>query len=227
MIFWMEHNDIAPCKGVCHLGINGRNILLHSIGKFFPDANELTLLYPASLSMINSSLTPIPLVNIRHLTVYSVVPGLELLFDGNMLPHLQFLHGRAAALFMALVKRPNQTATLDTVDHLVITDQFHVAEQGFSFKQWHIVLDVVPRLRTLLIQFGNAKCPPMGMADLFMDYIKRNIRSPLTLFSCCIDHSDDVENKEHFVTYLEERIEMECSPVQLMSIGGTRLDAWM
>jgi len=117
--------------------------------------------------------------------------------------------------------------TLDTVDHVVITDQLDGDEKCFSLKQWHIVLDVLPRLRTLLIQFHNPKCPPMGMAELFLDYIKRTIRSPLTLFSCCIDHCRDRVSKEHFVNYLEERIEMECSPVQFASINSTRLDVWM
>ena len=162
MIFWMENNDVAPCNGVRHVGINVPNILLHSIGKLFPDANELTLRYPASLSMINSSLAPIPLINIRHLRVQNVIPGLELLLNGTMLPHLQFLRGLAVPLFLAFVRRINPTKTLDTVDHLVITDQSGVDEQGFSFKQWYIVLDVLPRLKTLLIQFLNAKCPPIG-----------------------------------------------------------------
>jgi hypothetical protein len=47
------------------------------------------------------------------------------------------------------------------------------------------------------------------------------------LFSCCIDDCNDAENKEHFIMYLEKRIEMVCSPVQLASINPTRLDAWM
>ena len=67
----------------------------------------------------------------------------------------------------------------------------------------------------------------MAMAELFIDYIKRTIRSPLTLFSCCIDDCSDADNKEHFIVYLEERIEMECSSVQLASISPTRLDVWM
>jgi hypothetical protein len=116
--------------------------------------------------------------------------------------------------------------TLDTVDHLVITDQPENADRCLSFKQWHIVLDALPRLRTLLIQFHNSNCPPMAMADLFVDYIRRTTR-PLTLFSCCIDHSSDADNKEHFIIYLQERIEMVCSSVQFTSISRTRLDAWM
>lgn len=67
----------------------------------------------------------------------------------------------------------------------------------------------------------------MAMADLFVDYMRRIARSPLTIFSCCIDHSSDADNKEHFITYLEDRIRMVCSPVQITSIGPTRLDAWM
>lgn len=223
----MDHNDIAPHNGVCRLGIRAPNILLHSIGKLYFDANELTLLYPASLSMVESSLAPKPLTNIRSLTVHHIVPGLELLLDGIMLPRLQFLRGFMMPLFLAFVRRTNQMRTLNTVDHLVIIDQSGFDENSFSFKQWHLVLDVLPRLRTLLIQFCNAKCPPLELADLFIDYIKRTIRSPLTLFSCCINPGNDAQDKEHFITYLEERIEMECSDVQLGSIDRTTVDAWM
>jgi hypothetical protein len=224
----MDHNDAAPPhNGVRHLEIKAPNILLHSIGKLFSDANVLTFQRSASLSMVDSSLTPTPLINIRHLIVYNVVPGLELLLDGIMLPRLQFLRGLAVPLFVAFARRANQIKTLDTVDHLVITDRPSGDEICFSLKQWHIVLDVLPRLRTLLIQFQNPKCPPIGMAELFIDYIKRTIRSPLILFSCCIDHCSDRVSKEHFVNYLEERIEMECSSVQFASINSTCLDVWM
>jgi hypothetical protein len=67
----------------------------------------------------------------------------------------------------------------------------------------------------------------MAMADLFVDYIRRTTRTPLTLFSSCIDHCSNADNKEHFMVYLEERIELVCSSVQLASISPTRLDAWM
>jgi hypothetical protein len=202
MTFWMDHNDVAPRNGVRHLEIKTPNIFLHSIGKLFSDANELTFQHSASLSMVDSSLTPTPLVNIRHLVVYNIVPGLELLLDGIMLPRLQFLRGIIVPLFVAFARRTNQIKTLDTVDHLVIIDQPNYDEICFSWKQWHIVLDVLPRLRTLLIQFQSPKCPPIWIGELFIDYIKRTIRSPLILFSCCIDHRSDRVSKEHFVNYL-------------------------
>jgi hypothetical protein len=223
----VNHHDVAPRSGVRHLGIKAPNILLHSLGKLFSDTNELTFLHPASLSMVNSSLVPTPLINLRYLTIHAVIPGLELLLDGIMLPRLQSLHALIVPLFIAFASRANQMKTLDTVDHLVITDQLDNAEGCLSFKQWHIVLDALPRLRTLLVQFQNSKCPPMAMADLFVDYIRRTTLSPLTLFSCCIDHSSDEDNKKQFIVYLEERIEMVCSHVQLASISPTRLDAWM
>jgi len=224
----MNHHNVAPRSGVRQLGIKAPNVSLHSLGKFFSDANELICLHPASLSMVDSSLmAPAPLINLRYLTIYDVVPGLELLFDGNMLPRLQSLRGITVPLFVTFASRVNQMKTLDTIDRLVITDQRDDAERCFSFKQWHIVLDALPRLKTLLVQFHNPKCPPMTMADLFVNYIRRTIRARLTLFSCCIDDKSDADNKEHFITYLEERIDMVSTSVQFASIGSTRLDAWM
>ncbi|CAF4072729.1 unnamed protein product, partial [Rotaria sp. Silwood2] len=124
-IFWMNHHNVAPRSGVHQLGIKSPNISLHSLGKLCFDANELVFLHPASLSMVDSSLmaqAP-PLINLRYLIIHNVVPGLELLFDGNMLPRLHSLRGLAVPLFVAFARRTNQMKTLDTVDHLVITDQ--------------------------------------------------------------------------------------------------------
>ena len=223
----MNPHNIAPRSCVRHFGIKDSNILLNSFSELFPGVNELTLIRPGSLSMINSSLmASTPLINLRHLTIHDVVPSLELLLDGVMLPRLQSLHTLILPLFTALICRTNQMKSLDTVNHLVITDQHWNVEMCLAFKQWHIVLDALPRLRTLLIQFYNSKCPPMAMADLFVDYMRRIARSPLTLFSCCIDHYSDADNKEHFITYLEERIRMVCSPLQMTSISPTRLDAF-
>lgn len=227
MTFRMDDNHVAPRNGVRNLEIKVPNILLHSIGKLFFDTYELTFEHSASLLMVDSSLMSTPLINIRRLTVCNVVLGLELLLDGIMLPRLQSLRGFIVTLFIAFARRANQMKTLDTVDHLVITDQPDNEEQCFSLKQWHTVLDVLPRLRTLLIQLENSRCPPMGLSELFIDYIKRTIRSPLILFSCCINHSSDEVNKKDFVNYLEERIEKECSSVQFASTYSTRLDIWM
>jgi hypothetical protein len=222
----MDHYDLVPRTGVHKLGIRTPNVLWHSIGKLFPDVNELTCLHPASLSLVDSSLMPTPLINVRHLIVLDVVPGLELLLDSVMLPRLHSLRGLIVPLFVAFASRANQMRTLDTIDHLMITDQDDDDENHFSFKQWHIVLDTLPHLRTLLIQIHNAKCPPMGMADLLIDYIRRTKHMPLTLFSCCIDHLNDMDNKEHFTAYLEEGIEKVCDAVQFASLSPTRLDAW-
>ncbi|CAF1446250.1 unnamed protein product [Rotaria sordida] len=227
-IFWMNHHNVAPRSGVYQLGIKSPNISLHSLGKLCSDANELVCQHPASFSMVDSLImTPTALINLRCLEIHNVVPGLELLFDGNMLPRLHSLRGLIIPLFVAFASRANQMKTLDTVDHLAITDQGSNEERCFSFKQWHIVLDALPRLRTLLVQLHNGKCPPMVMADLFVNYIKRTTRAPLNLFSCCIDHNSDGNNKEDFIIYLEERIEMVCSSVQFALISPTRLDAWM
>ena len=224
----MNPHNIAPSRSrVRHLGIKDPNISLSSVGELFPETNELTFRCPGSLSIVHSSLmASTPLINLRHLAIHGVVPGLELLLDGMMLPRLQSLCTLLVPLFLALIRRTNQMKTLDTVDHLGITDQPFNDERCLAFKQWYIVFDVFPRLRTLLVQFHNSKCPPMAIADLFVDYIRRIARSPLTLFSCCIDHFSDADNKEHFTTYLEERIRMVCSPVQMTSIGPTTLDAW-
>ncbi|CAF3743176.1 unnamed protein product [Rotaria magnacalcarata] len=134
-IFWMNNHNVAPHSGVRHLGIGHSNILLHSIGKLFSNVHELTCQHPGSLSIVDSSLTPTPLINLRHLRLYDVVPELELLFDGIMLPHLHSLHGFIVPLFVALAGRANQTKTLDTVDHLVIIDHPDLDEWCFSFKQ--------------------------------------------------------------------------------------------
>lgn len=227
MPFAMNQNDIAPRNGVRYLEIEAPNILLDSIGKLFAVANKLTFEHSASLSMVDSSLMSTPLINIRQLIVYKVIPGLEFLLDGIMLPRLQFLRGLIVPLFVAFACRTNQMKTLDTVDHLVITDRFDKENTCFSLKQWHIVLDVLPRLRTLLIQLYHPKCPPTGMAELFIGYIKRTIRSPLTLFSCCIDDCHDRASKEHFIDNLKEKIETEYSNIQFASVNSTRLDMWM
>jgi hypothetical protein len=223
----MDHHDVVPRSGVRQLGIKTPNILLHLIGKSFPNANELWCRYPASLSMVNSLLVPTPLVNIRHLTVLDVVPGLEFLLDGFMLPHLHSLDILIVPLFIALASRANQMRTLDTIDHLVITDQDEEEERCFSLKQWYIVLDALPHLRILLVHIHNSKCPSMAMADLFINYIRRTKQVSFTLFSCCIDDITDMDSKEHFITYLEEGMQMVCSPVQLASISPTRLNAWL
>ncbi|CAF4634355.1 unnamed protein product, partial [Rotaria socialis] len=224
--FWMYHRDVAPRNGVRELGITASNTSLHSIGKLFPNVKELMCTYPASLSMADSSLAPTPLVNVLHLTVLDVVPGLELLLDGIMLPRLRSIRGMIVPLFVTLARRTNQMRTLDTIDHLEITDQNNGDERSFSFKQWYMLLDAVPRLRTLLFQFHNAKCPPIALADLFIDYIRRTIRTPLTLFSCCIDDVNDINSKEHFITRLEEGINMVRPSIQFASISSTRLYAW-
>jgi hypothetical protein len=175
------------------------------LDELFSDTNELTCQYSASLSMVDPSpMAPTPLINLRYLIMHDVVAGLELLFDGIMLPCFYSLHALILSLFVAFARRANQMKTLDTVEQLVIKDQRDVAERYFSFKKWH---DILPRLRTLLVQLHNSKCPLMAMADLFVDYIRRTSRSSLTLFSCCIDHYSDADNKEQFINYLEKRVE--------------------
>ncbi|CAF5050086.1 unnamed protein product, partial [Rotaria sp. Silwood1] len=123
-IFWMNHHNVAPRSGVHQLGIKSPNISLHSLGKLCSDANELVCQHPASFSMVDSLImAPTPLINLRCLEIHNVVPGLELLFDGNMLPRLHSLRGLIIPLFVAFASRANQMKTLDTVDHLAITDQ--------------------------------------------------------------------------------------------------------
>jgi hypothetical protein len=179
----MDYHGEIPRSGIRHPGIIASNILLHSIGKLFSDANELTFQRSASLFMVGSSLAPSPLINLRRLIVKAVVPGLELLLDGVMLPRLHTLSGLIVPLFVAFARRENQMKTLDTIEQLEITDEPNYDERCFSFKQWHIILDAFPRLRTLLIQIYNPKCPPMGLADIFVDYLRRTTRASLTLFS--------------------------------------------
>ena len=174
--------------------------------------------------MVDLSLTATPIINICHLEVCCVVPGLELLLDGIMLPRLQRLRGLVLPIFLGLVRRANPIKTLDTIHHLIILDQIDNEEKCFSFKQWHTILDVLPCLRTLLIQFNNAKCPPLEMANLLINYIKRTTRSPLTLFSCCIDDCSEQDSKEHFLNYLVDRVEANCFDVQFSSVGPTRYD---
>ncbi len=223
----MDHNNLVPHNGVRRLSIYTPNILLHSIGKLLSHVDELAFVYPASLSMIDLSLKLSPLINICHLSIYDVIPGLELLLDGIILPRLKILEGFILSLFIVFASRKNQMKTLDTVDHLVIKDLSKDDAQCFSLKHWYIILDALPRLKTLLIELDNPICPPMRLAEYFIDYIKRKIRSPLTLFSCCMDDSNDYDTKEHFITYLLERTKSECSSIQVISIGRTRLDFWM
>jgi hypothetical protein len=225
-MFSIDHHDIVPCSGVRQLKVQIPNVSLHSLGKLFSNVNLLWCKYPTSLSIGDSLLMPTPLVNMRHLKVLSVIPGLEFLLDGVMLPRLYFLEVMIVPLFVALASRANQMKILDTVEHLVITDQEGNEESCFSLKQWYTVLDALPRLRTLLIDIQNAKCPPMALADLFIDYANRTRQKSLTIFACFIDDTNDTKNKEHFINYVEDTIEVVCRPVQLMSLGGTRFNAW-
>ncbi|CAF3038541.1 unnamed protein product [Rotaria sp. Silwood2] len=226
-IFSMNRYDIVPHNGVRHLLIKDPNISLHSISKLLNHAKTLICQYPGSFSINDSLLSSIQLINLHHITINDYVPGLEYLLDGIMVPRLKSINGYIMSLFISLIRRTNQMKTLDTVNHLVITDQSIRDERCFSFKQWYIVLDAFPRLKTFLIQFHNHICPPITMADLFINYIKRTSQTSLNFFSCCIDHCYNMESKEHFITYLEDKIEILCSPVQLASISPTRLDAWM
>lgn len=222
----MENHDVVPYSGVHQLGIQTPNISLHLVAQLFSNVKDLWCKHPASLSMVDSLLTPAPLVNIRHLTLLDVVPGLEFLLDGVMLPHLHSLDVTLIQLFVALASRANQMKTLDTIEHLVILDQIDKKEKSFSLKQWYIVLDALPRLRTLLIHINNAKCPPLAMADLLIDYIRRATKVSFTVLSCYIDETNDTDSKEHFITYLADTMEVVFCPVQLAHFGKTRLYAW-
>jgi hypothetical protein len=222
----MKNPDVVPCNGVYQLGIQTPNISLNLLAQFV-NVQDLWFKYPASLSMIDLSLTPTPpLVNIRHLTLLDVVPGLEFLLDGVMLPNLRSLDVMLIQLFVALASRANQMKALDTIEYLVILDQADTKETSFSLKQWYIVLDALPRLRTLLIHILNGKCPPMAMADLLIDYIKRARQMSLTIFSFYIDDKNDKNSKEHFVNCLADTMEAIFVPAQLAQIGETRLYAW-
>jgi len=144
-----------------------------------------------------------------------------------MLPHLQYLRGTILALFISFASRTNQMKTLDTVDLLVLVDQVGDSEICFSLKQWFTVLDVLPRLRTLFIKVASPRCPSIGLADLFVSYIKRTIRVPLTLFSCTFLHSNETDKKEHFISYLTETIGNEYQDVQFADLSSTSIDIWM
>lgn len=228
MTFLMEQNHVAPRIGVRTLTVRGHHILLDSIGRFFPHAEELIFQTCASLSPVHPLLTQTPpLINIRRLHITDVICGLEYLLDGVMLPRLQSLHGTLLSLFVAFASRANPMKTLDTVDHLMVTEPLNDIEGCFSFKQWHIVLDVLPRLRTLLIQIGSPRCPPIGLAELFLSYIRRTIRSPLTLFSCFLVNRADQEKKEKFINHLRETLVNEYSSIMIASHFSRSLDLWM
>lgn len=182
----------------------------------------------ASLIMSDSLLTPTPLENVRHITALDVIPGLELLLDGVMLPRLNSLCVTVVPLFVSLANRADQMKTLDTIEHLTITDQIGFEERCFSLKQWYLVFDAFPRLQKLHIQFQNPKCPPMAMVDLLIDYIRRARETSFTLLSCYVHHDmqEDTGKKEHFVTCLEDKLEIEFSSILIAIIDATRFNAW-
>ncbi|UJR30034.1 hypothetical protein I4U23_017579 [Adineta vaga] len=159
VMFWMNRHEITPPSNVRRLGIKAPNISLHSIHKLFPNVNQLKCYSRASLCTTDSLLRPKPLLNLHRLVVYEVIPGLELLFDGVMLPRLHSLDGCLIPIFVAFASRANQMNTLDTIKEMTITDRFGDDETCFSFKQWCTVLDAVPHLRMLTIQCCNSKCP--------------------------------------------------------------------
>jgi hypothetical protein len=151
---------------------------------------------------------------------------LEFLLDGVMLPRLHSLEVMLVPLFVALARRTNQMKTLDTIEHLVIAGQTDSKERCFPLKQWYMVLNAFPRLRTLFIHIHNAECPPMASADLLIDYVRRTRQVSLTIFACCIDEMGDTDNKTRFVNYLEDTMNVVYHPVQLVIIGDTRFNAW-
>jgi len=223
----MVDNDVAPHHGVRCVNANGSNVSPQSIGKLFFTANQLELASSTSLSIVDSSISQTPLINVRRLVVNDVIGGLEYLLDGLMLPHLKYIRATVLTLFVAFARRSNQMKTLDSVDQLVIYDQFNDNEKSFCLKHWYLVLDVLPRLRTLLIQIHSPACASIGLAELFLNYIRRTIRSPLTLFSFGFTHPDEKHNKESFIKYLGERFRTEYSFVYLTSINERNLDMWM
>lgn len=156
-----------------------------------------------------------------------ISPGLEYLLDGVMLPRLQSLHRPLLSFFVAFASRANQMKTLNAIDRSVLVDQLNDNERCFSSKQWHIVFDVLPCLRILLIQTGSSQCPPIELAEVLISYIKRTTRLSLTLFSCSLLHSNDEDRKENFVNYLLQRVANECSDVQFLSNSSISLDMWM
>ena len=222
----MIHHDIVPHDGVRQLKIEIPDVSLHSVGKLFSNANELWCKYPASLLISDSLVMPTPLINVRHLKLCDVIPGLEFLFDGVMLPRLYSLEVMIVPLFVALASRSNQIKTLNTIEHLVIADHINQEKRCFSLKQWYLILDALPRLRTLLVHIHNPKCPPMVLADLFINYASRTRQVSLTVFACIIDETNNTKSKELFIEYLENRMNAICYPVQLASMDDTRLNAW-
>ena len=161
-------------------------------------------------------------------TAFDVIPGLELLLDGVMFPRLNSLCVTIVPLFVSLANRADQMKTLDAIEHLTITDQSDLEERCFSLKQWYLMFDAFPRLRTLHIQFQNSRCPPMAMVDLLIDYIRQARETSFTLLSFYIhdERQKDTDKKEHFITCLEDKLEIEFYPVLIAITDGTSFSAW-
>jgi hypothetical protein len=219
----MHRCDIAPSSGVRSLVLEAHETSLHSIGQLFPDVTELDFTSPASLCAIDSASVPAPLLNLHSLTVAEVLPSVELLFDGITLPHLRCLYAKMCPLFITLTRRANQMRPFDTIEYLAI----HKGnEESFSLKQWHTVLDALPRLRTLLVDMTGATCPPPEMADLLVDYVRRAAGRPLVL-SFGMNKEGNEDKKKQFISYLRHRTELVCPCALFAAINETRLDVWM
>ena len=223
----MNHQAIVPRTGVRTLEVNSENVSLHTIAKLFPRIHTLRLYSRASLSQTDSSLVLASFITLRHLCINDFVPGLEQLFDADVLPHVDSLDACIVPLFIALMRRKSQMKTLDKIKYLFIKDQADCSEQCFSIKHWYCVFDALPRLQTLLIQLISDRCPPTALADLFVDYIRRSMRTSLHLFSCAFDERRNADKKGQFLSDLSCAIENNLTKIQLIIPHRMQLDVWM
>jgi hypothetical protein len=220
----MHQCDVAPSNGVHSLHLEAPKTSLHSISRLFPGLNELHVMSSTSICAGHSLLSRAPLLNIHRLTVKHVAHGVEVLLDDVMFPRLRRLHATIIPLFVAFMRRRNHMRTFDGIDYLGITD---AGEPSISLKHWHVVLNTLPRLRTLIIVLNSKICPPREMADLLVNYVRRVAQQPLVYLSFAMHERGDKDSKQQLMEYFLREIEKIHPVVYAFMMNKTRADLWM
>ena len=163
--------------------------------------------------------------HLRHLTIWSAIPGIEVLLDDGALPVLRSICGLLVPLFVTLMRRSDPMKALNSIEYLRVVDQRIVTAGTVSLKHWYLLFDVFPCLHILRTELRNAACPSMTLLDLFVSYIKYKARAPLTFFSLSMDSANQ-SSAGHGTTPVPSRpvSSRDGTGQQNLKFGGTGRD---
>ncbi len=196
---------------------------LRWLAEQLPGTRTLDLDRPASFSLPEPSSPAAPLIHVHELYLNNVIPGVEHLLDGVMLPRLRSIEAEFLPLFVALVCRNDQLRSLDQVDRLVIYDD---AMNACALKHWYTVLEAFPHLQQLIVYFEKT-CPPFQLAHVFIEYVQRAANQRLVLFSCGLWPTGNRESKLDFIEYLESIIALLFPLRHVLRIGFSTVAVWL